>query len=534
MRLPRLPPRPAGRTRGARRAAALAWAPVLVAILLAVATGWTISALRGQADRARRVEVSIAQIHVDLEVPQGLLDQAAYGAPSKPPPVTGATPGAGAAPAPLPPPPPPPPRGTVAATAATVLPRLNAIHDDASEPQRVDAIVAGLRALASTLETSPVGSPQRTQLMQRVELAFGALEHDQAHEAVTTARTADVATLLLIGVGALAVVLLLRRFDRVRRRDYERHTAELRELTLQDPLTRLANRRRLEQDLATATAGASSDDPVVFVMFDLDGFKGYNDTFGHHGGDLLLQRLSHKLQHAALPHGTAYRLGGDEFCALLPKAAGPDAAAACREALSERGEGYAITASAGAVTIPDDAADPSGALQLADERMYAQKPPRAGAARGWPDAAASRRGGSRVDGPEVDGSAVSVAEVAEVAALVAEVGAGVGLGGAPLRDLVLAAELREGPLLRAIHERFDGSGHPHALAGEEIPLGGRVLHACDAFDAMTSPRPYRTVPLTPQEALAELRRCAGTQFDPHVVDVIEDVLGSRLVSSPIA
>jgi hypothetical protein len=167
-------------------------------------------------------------------------------------------------------------------------------------------------------------------------------------------------------------------------------------------------------------------------------------------------------------------------------------------------------------------------LQLADERMYAQKRPRGGVARARPDAAASRRG-SRLDGAPGDAPSV---DVAEVAALVAAVGAGLGLAGTSLRDLVLAAELREGPLLAAIHERFDGTGYPHALAGEEIPLGGRILHACDAFDAMTSPRPYRSVPLTPQQALAELRRCAGTQFDPHVVEVLDDVLDSRLVSTP--
>jgi diguanylate cyclase (GGDEF)-like protein len=525
MSLPRLRFRPVDRPRGGRRAGALAWAPVLVAILLATATGWTISALRGNADRARGVEVSIAQIHVDLEVPQGLLDQAAYGAAPGPPPLLGLPPGRGRAPGP---PPPPPPRSTAPATAvATILPRLDAIHDDASAPEQVDAVVVGLRALASTLQTSPPGSPERTRLMRRVETAFGELEHDQARHAVSAGRTANLATLLLIGLAALAVVLLLRRFDRVRRRDAERYTAELRELALQDPLTGLANRRRLEQDLAAAIARASREDPIVFVMFDLDGFKGYNDTFGHHGGDQLLRRLSRSLQQAALPHGSVYRLGGDEFCALLPKAAGRDATGACRQALGERGEGYAITASAGAVTIPDEAADPSAVLQLADERMYAQKRPRGGAARARPDAAASRRG-SRLDGAPGDGPSV---DVAEVAALVAAVGAGLGLAGTSLRDLVLAAELREGPLLAAIHERFDGTGYPHALAGEEIPLGGRILHACDAFDAMTSPRPYRSVPLTPQQALAELRRCAGTQFDPHVVEVLDDVLDSRLVST---
>jgi putative nucleotidyltransferase with HDIG domain len=77
---------------------------------------------------------------------------------------------------------------------------------------------------------------------------------------------------------------------------------------------------------------------------------------------------------------------------------------------------------------------------------------------------------------------------------------------------------RERPLIRHHHEWFNGSGYPDRLVGEEIPLLARVLHVADAFEAMTASRPYRLVPLSTQEALAELRRYAGIQFDPRVVD----------------
>jgi HD-GYP domain-containing protein (c-di-GMP phosphodiesterase class II) len=84
--------------------------------------------------------------------------------------------------------------------------------------------------------------------------------------------------------------------------------------------------------------------------------------------------------------------------------------------------------------------------------------------------------------------------------------------------------LRNVPSYRAIakivrhhHERVDGGGYPDGLAGEDIPLGSRIIAVCDAYDAMTSPRPYRHR-LSADDALAELRRCAGTQFDPLVVD----------------
>lgn len=72
-------------------------------------------------------------------------------------------------------------------------------------------------------------------------------------------------------------------------------------------------------------------------------------------------------------------------------------------------------------------------------------------------------------------------------------------------------------LVRSSHEAFDGSGYPDGSKGNDIPLGARIVAVCDAFDAMVSERPYREA-ITEQEALAELRRCAGSQFDPAVVN----------------
>jgi two-component system cell cycle response regulator len=81
-------------------------------------------------------------------------------------------------------------------------------------------------------------------------------------------------------------------------------------------------------------------------------------------------------------------------------------------------------------------------------------------------------------------------------------------------------------LVRSSHEAWDGTGYPDGLAGVEIPLGSRIIAVCDSFDAMISPRPYAPAK-TIDEALAELRRCAGTQFDPSIVPVFEQVLGDR-------
>jgi len=87
------------------------------------------------------------------------------------------------------------------------------------------------------------------------------------------------------------------------------------------------------------------------------------------------------------------------------------------------------------------------------------------------------------------------------------------------RIIGAAPDLRPvGRLVRSSHERWDGRGYPDGLAGEDIPLGSRIIAVCDAYDAMTSERPYRAA-VTMDDAIAELRRCSGTQFDPGVVAV---------------
>ena len=88
---------------------------------------------------------------------------------------------------------------------------------------------------------------------------------------------------------------------------------------------------------------------------------------------------------------------------------------------------------------------------------------------------------------------------------------------------------RVADIVRATHERFDGTGYPDGLSGEDIPFVARIVMVCDAFHAMTSHRPYRPA-LTMEEALAELRRCAGTQFDPVVVTAFLAELGASSVA----
>ena len=322
---------------------------------------------------------------------------------------------------------------------------------------------------------------------------------------------------------------------------------------LTDALTGLGNRRKLMGDVEDAIEREGTN---VLALFDLDGFKGYNDTFGHPAGDSLLTRLGRALNESVHGHGTAYRLGGDEFCVLLqvPSAQLPDRIAASVKALSEHGKGFVVAPSYGSVVIPTEVNDVSAAFQLADQRLYSQKGERRRAREGEqvrdaliqalrerrPDldehlggvarlahAVARRLGMSPTEVDEVT-RAAELHDIGKMAVPDAILEKPAGLDEAEthlIRQHTIIGEriLAVSPALRAVgllvrhsHERYDGHGYPDGLVGDEIPLGSRIIAACDAFDAMTTDRPYQpAIPVG--EALDELRRCAGGQFDPLVI-----------------
>ncbi len=342
----------------------------------------------------------------------------------------------------------------------------------------------------------------------------------------------------------------------------------LREQVLTDSLTGLGNRRKLAADLTEllATASTSPSEPLVLMLFDLDGFKAYNDTFGHPAGDAVLARLGGKLATVVGPRGAAYRLGGDEFCALLPVQANElhGAVASAAGALEERGETFSIHASCGAVLLPYEATTPDFALQLADQRMYRQKQVRPLAAREQtrdvlvrimhtkqPELHLHSSDVSRMAvavGRHFGMNAEQVDELARAAEL-HDIGK-VGIPDAILdkpgaldpnewefirqhtilgeRILNAAAALRPvAAIVRASHERWDGRGYPDRLQGEEIPLAARIVAVCDAYDAMTTDRCYRKSQC-PDVAREELRREAGHQFDPEVVEAFLSLLDEPL------
>jgi two-component system cell cycle response regulator len=327
---------------------------------------------------------------------------------------------------------------------------------------------------------------------------------------------------------------------------------------LTDALTGLPNRRKLLLDLQDELERARNGERRTLAVFDLNGFKTYNDTFGHPAGDALLSRLAAKLSDAAAASGVAYRMGGDEFCVLLPDSETELHRVA--DALCEGGEGFTITSAYGAAVIPDDSATVSGALSVADERLYAHKELLAEIRRGTAHEPLLRTLAERE--PELR------AHVADVSSLAVRVGEQLGLGRDELEELRLAAELHDvgklaipdvvlqkaaaldarewsfihshtligqrilsaapalrgvGMIVRSTHENWDGTGYPDALSGEAIPLAARIVSVCDAYSAMTSHRPYRDA-RTPEAAIGELRRCAGRQFDPYVVQLVCAVL----------
>ena len=338
-----------------------------------------------------------------------------------------------------------------------------------------------------------------------------------------------------------------------------------------DALTTLGNRRALMADLEAQSSLASSETPVVLAIFDLDGFKAYNDSFGHPAGDTLLTRIAQRLEAAVEPAGRAYRMGGDEFCVLARTAPAQalDLIEAADRALEDEGDGFSICASRGIALIPTDTSEAHDALRIADTRMYARKSlGRASAGRQSADVLLSVLSARDPDlGGDFDGVSQMCVDVGRVLGLdegelpaLRAAGALHDIGKLAIPDAIISkpgplteaewafvrrhtvigerilraapALAPAGPIVRASHEHFDGRGYPDGLAGQDIPLAGRIVSVCDAFDAMTSQRPYRGA-MSPRGALEELRACAGTQFDPVVVDAFERVLGERSAAEPI-
>ncbi|MBA3844341.1 MAG: diguanylate cyclase [Actinobacteria bacterium] len=359
-------------------------------------------------------------------------------------------------------------------------------------------------------------------------------------------------------------------------------------LALTDPLTGLGNHRHFHERLQRELALADPEDaPVSLCFLDIDDFKRINDRFGHPAGDRILSLVAARLRQG----GESFRLGGDEFAVLLPGSDEQTAVAVAESIVAricdaDLGAVGALTVSAGIATYPRHGRERDSLIRLADSALYwakehgknqvrlarpevAELPEFRRVAAGIDRAARFRAAASlahAVDsrdtytGSHSERVAALAGQIAELLALAAEDVELIRLA-ASLHDvgkLAIPEEILQKPaaladgerrllerhpqighrMLESLgvepiadwvlhhHERWDGSGYPSQLAQESIPLGARVIFVADAFDAMTSSRRYRQA-RTIDEAVLEVERCAGSQFDPEVVHAFLAVVGAR-------
>jgi len=342
-----------------------------------------------------------------------------------------------------------------------------------------------------------------------------------------------------------------------------------------DNLTGLLGHRAFQEALEEGVA-ADGEDALTLATIDIDDFKIVNDLHGHPIGDEALRRVAEALRHSVRDQDSVFRVGGEEFAVLLPGLTASDAlpvAERLRAAVARIPFALPLRVSIGLASWPADAADRDALLERADDALYSAK--HAGKDRTNMASVARRDavgGGSSWTGllhvlRGKEGR--TLAHSADVAALCVEVGRALGLDGERVADLRIAGQLHDigkvavpdailqkpGPLdederrlvqmhpvtgaelVRAWglerparfvfehHEHVDGSGYPTGLVGSKISLEARILHTVDAFAAMTRDRPYRAA-MGVEEALAELRRFSGTQFDAETVAAVEAVVRS--------
>ena len=466
--------------------------------------------------------------------------------------------------------------GGVAALAAHSLP-----HHDAVETLLAEVLLAGVTffavnmVLASAVIARWACQPFRTLIVRNAienALPFGIMASVSLMLAVLWGESPFLMAAL---VGPLVAVAMYQR-------SVHRAIKAMR-LALTDPNTGLGNKRHFEELLQRYLDRADEDgSPLTLCLIDLDDFKTINDTYGHVAGDRVLAQLAARLRRG----GESFRLGGDEFALLLPgrtREEGREVA----EAVSQRivdakyEHGGRVSVSVGVATYPEDGLERSELVRVADKALYSAKGH--GKARVHvhrPDGRlvtpAPRRPAGRAAGLRAAASAAHAVVARDVyigshshnvGELAARIARRLDLDGEQIELIRVAGSLHDigkllvpeailhkpGPLtpaersvierhseighrmLEALelepiaswvlhhHERWDGRGYPNGLAGEAIPLPSRILFVADAYDTMTTDRVYRAKS-SRAEAMAELERCAGTQFDPLVVAALMEEL----------
>ncbi len=373
--------------------------------------------------------------------------------------------------------------------------------------------------------------------------------------------------------GLFAVVLTCAgAMSAFQARNHDRQRAGLAAVSRADPLTGCLNRRGFEERaVAEISAAARRCRQGAVLLLDIDHFKPVNDRFGHAVGDELLCWVVETIEKVVRPADSIGRLGGDEFAVLFADIEPADVlecAERIKLALSER-----APSSIGVASFPLDGNGLEELARQADLRLYASRHGRAEPGSPLPTERLSRAAtlahaiDLRMDAEHEHSRAVGDWAVAMATVIgwqpdalgmlrIAAMLHDVGMIGVPDRILrkpgpLVAEELAaikehtdkgaemvsqiEGlqeivPWIRHSHEHFDGTGYPDGLSGETIPRAARILLVADAFDAITSRRPYRP-PLSVEQACEELRRHAGSQFDPACVDALLEHLAAPHVEA---
>ena len=352
--------------------------------------------------------------------------------------------------------------------------------------------------------------------------------------------------------------------DISQRKHYEE---QLRYLSLHDKLTGLYNRNYFEEEIRRIENSRFAS--TGLLMCDVDGLKLVNDTLGHDAGDKLLISVARVIEKCFRADDVVARVGGDEFSIIMLRSSDTAVEAACqrvREAVDKYNSSnpdIPISLSIGFAVRNAPSLSMHEVFQAADNNMYREKLHRRQSAR----SAIVKTLMKALQARDflTEGHAVRIQE------LVVILGENIGLPAHRITDLRLLAEFHDigkvgisdnilfkpGPLnqeetfemqrhpeighrialsapdlvpiadwILKHHEWWNGKGYPLGLEGEEIPMECRLLAIADAYDAMTSDRPYRKA-MSKDEAISELIRCAGIQFDPYLVDLFIEIINKE-------
>ena len=402
--------------------------------------------------------------------------------------------------------------------------------------------------------------------------------HTARADKLRAAETAAAALTMLTG----SWLLLVTAYGRRRRPPSDARVEQLEQEARTDNLTRLGNHRGFHHDLTEAIRSRASTGTVLTLMaIDLDGLKQINDTHGHPAGDAHIRKVAACLQRTVAGAGTVYRTGGDEFMVLLPGRRNWHGLTlahqidhATRLATGRRAVSIGLTESLGtegrhllvhqadvalyeakrtklsAVAFHEGLSSLDGGSELGDGPSHEQRALAAALARAVDAKDSGTRSHSEVVaqlcvaiGERLDVDPVSL-ERLRMAGLLHDVGK-IGVADAILQKpsaldpdeakamaehvpvghaILIAAEMpTEAFWILHHHERYDGKGYPEGLRAGGIPLESRIIAVADAYEAMIDTRPYRAA-MSVDQALAELREHAGSQFDGGCVNALFDVV----------